>query len=66
MAKNHASDTDFKRNQKPYNMHREHWEIKYHEKPANDEKNQVMGSCFNPTNTKNRFKTYVPVNETDT
>ena len=66
MAKNHASDTDYKRNQKGYNMHQEHWEVKYHETVPNTEKNQVMGSCFNATNTKNRMKTYVPVNETDT
>lgn len=66
MAKDHASDKDYVRKGKSYNMHQEHWEIKYHEKPKNDVTNQIMGSDFNPLNTKDRFKTYVPVNETDT
>lgn len=66
MAKNHASDTDYKRKEKGYNMHQEHWEIKYHEKPNNDGQNRVMGSQFNPTQSKDRYKTYIPVNETDT
>jgi hypothetical protein len=66
MAKAHASDKDFVRKGKSYNMHQEHWEIKYHEKPSNDRKNQVMGSDFNPTQSKDRYKTYIPVNETDT
>lgn len=66
MAKDHASDNDFVRKGKSYNMHQEHWEIKYHEKPSNDAKNQKMGSDFNPTQSKDRYKTYIPVNETDT
>ncbi len=62
----HASDTDFKRVGKAYDMKNEHWEIKYHEKVPNTRFNQVMGSDFNPTQSKNRVKTYKMVNETDT
>ncbi len=67
MAKDNASDKDFVRKGKPYNMHQQHWEIQYKEKPSNDkEQNRVMGSQFNPMQSKDRYKTYIPVNETDT
>ncbi len=63
---NRPAESDFIRPQTGYNMHQQPWEMKYHDKPENTRKNQVMGSDFNPLNTKYRYKTYVPVNETDT
>jgi hypothetical protein len=63
---NRPSDGDYVRPQTGYNMHQQHWEMKYHQKPQNNSENSVMGSQFNPLNTKYRYKTYVPVNETDT
>lgn len=45
---------------------KEHWEVHYDAKLPNNAKNQVMGSCFNPTKSKDRYKTYKPTNETDT
>jgi hypothetical protein len=65
-VKENASFKDFIRDGKPYNMHQQHWEIQYKEKPKNDRVNQIMGSDFNPTQSKDRYKTYIPVNETDT
>jgi len=64
--KDHASDTDFKRKGKSYDMRNQHWEIKYHEKLPNSHYNQVYGSDFNPCQSKDRVKTYRMVNETDT
>lgn len=43
----------------------EPWEQSYNQKPANTHNQQVMGSAFNPTPAKDRFKMYVPINETD-
>ena len=63
--KDRPADNDVKREGKPFNMHKEHWEVRYHESPPNDRKNLLMGSQFNPLNTKNRVKTYNPVTETD-
>jgi hypothetical protein len=56
----------YKREGKAYNMHQDHWEIKYDPDPAKNRKNQVMGGDFDPMNTKDRYRVYNPVNETDT
>lgn len=67
MAKKSPEDhPGFKREGKPFNMHKEHWEVKYHSVPGKDRQNQIMGGDFDPMNTKDRYKTYIPVNETDT
>jgi len=56
----------FKRVGKGYKMNQEHWEVKYDSDPGKDRQNQVMGGDFDPMNTKDRYKTYIPVNKTDT
>ena len=66
MAYESKSDRGYKREQSGYKKNNEHWEIKYSCYPPNTKENQIMGSDFNPVNTKNRYKTYNPVNETDT
>lgn len=43
----------------------DHWEVHYKEYPPNDSKNLKNGSGFNPMKSKDRYKTYIPVNETD-
>jgi hypothetical protein len=45
---------------------KEHWERTYNPRIPNNQENQVMGSCFNPVKSKDRYKVYKPVNETDT
>lgn len=45
---------------------KEHWEIKYNPRIPNTRENQIMGSDFNPLKSKDRYKVYNPVNETDT
>lgn len=66
MVKSPEDHTGFKRAQKGYTCHDEHWELKYHSDPAKNRENQIMGGDFDPVNTKMRYKTYIPVNETDT
>ena len=56
----------FKRSGKSYKMNQDHWEVKYSPEPANNRKNQIMGADFNAMNTKDRYRVYNPVNETDT
>ena len=56
----------FKRTATGYKMMKDHWEIKYNSVPGKDRQNQVMGGDFDAMNTKDRYKTYIPVNETDT
>lgn len=56
----------FVREKKAFNPHKEHWEVKYDPDPAKNRKNQVMGGDFDAINTKDRYRTYNPVNKTDT
>jgi hypothetical protein len=56
----------YRRIGKPYKMNQEHWEMKYEPDPAKNRKNQIMGGDFDPMNTKDRYRVYNPVNETDT
>ncbi len=56
----------FKRECKHYNKHQEHWEMKYDPDPAKNRKNQIMGGDFDAINTKDRYRVYNPVNDTDT
>lgn len=56
----------FKRVGKSYKMNQEHWETRYYPDPAKNRKNQIMGGDFDAMNTKDRYRVYNPVNETDT
>ena len=56
----------FKRVGKGYKMNQEAWEMKYDPDPAKSRANQIMGGDFDPMNTKERYRVYNPVNDTDT
>lgn len=66
MVKSPEDHPGFVRKGKPYSPKNEHWEMKYEPDPAKTRWNQVMGGCFDPMNTKDRYKVYTPVNKTDT
>jgi hypothetical protein len=66
MVKSPEFHPGFKRVGKGYKMEKDHWEVKYNSDPAKTRENQVMGGDFDAMNTKERYKTYIPVNETDT
>lgn len=66
MVKSPEEHPGYKRVCKGYKMNQEAWEMKYHSDPAKNRQNQIMGGDFDAMNTKDRYKTYIPVNETDT
>lgn len=66
MVKSPEDHPGFKRVGKSYNPHNEHWEVKYSPEKGKDRANQVMGGDFDALPSKKRYKTYIPVNDTDT
>jgi len=66
MVKSPEKHSGYKRTGKPYQSKNEHWEIKYTPEKGKNRANQVMGGDFDPMPSKDRYKNYIPVNETDT
>ena len=66
MVKSPEYHPGYKREGKAFNPHKEHWEMTYTPEKGKNRANQVMGGDFDALPSKDRYKTYIPVNETDT